>query len=188
MSEIRTFIAVELSDEIKGNLSKVQSQLLRADADVRWVDPAAMHLTLKFIGNIPEDSVDAVMDALGESAKGISPFVISCGGLGFFPNERRPRVVWVGVKEGVEELRVLCRRIDENLVPLNIPPEEKEFTPHLTLGRVRSPKNKEALLGLLPKVSSDDLGSQTVESAALFKSDLTPRGAIHTVLGRVNLR
>lgn len=192
METIRTFIAIVLPESVIRQLAQVQRQLERQTPpeSVRWVKPEGIHLTLKFLGDTPVGKLDAIRAALGEVASRASPCAFTVGGLGCFPNARRPRVLWVGVQPMGEELISLQREVERAMEPLGFPPEGRDFTPHLTLGRVRDriPPADLARLGTL--VSSTDvgtLGEVRAHGFALIQSILKPSGAEYTPLAEFRI-
>ncbi len=187
METIRTFIAIILPDAIIRQLAQVQRQLERQvpPESVRWVKPEGIHLTLKFLGDTPVGKLDAIRAALGEVASRASPCALTVGGLGCFPNARRPRVIWVGVQAMGEELASLQRAVERAMKPLGFPPEGRDFTPHLTLGRVRDripPADLSRLGALVSSTDIGTLGEVQARSFALIQSVLKPSGAEYTPL------
>lgn len=183
---MRAFIAVEVSDEIKDLLARVESHLKYAGADVKWVDPKVIHLTLKFLGEITDSKCDAVKSALDGIAKCTRPFGITVKDIGAFPNSARPRVIWAGLGDGASETVELAKNVEVSLSRIGFPVEARPFSPHLTIGRVRSSSNMEKLKD---KISSASLEirqssaiSHKVTSVILFQSTLTPHGSIYTKL------
>lgn len=179
---MRLFIAIELSDDIKKGLSRIQSHLKYSGADVKWVETDNIHLTLKFLGEADEDKLAYITSALDAIGKAVSPFNIVVKEIGAFPKIEYPRVIWVSLDKGAEESKRLAKMIDERLSEIGFQKEERPFSPHITIGRVRSPKNKAALkekiLSLDPNMMN--LSSQSISSVILFRSTLTPRGSIYT--------
>lgn len=191
MEQIRTFIAIELSEEVKAGLVKLQGELKRKGEGVRWVRPGGIHLTLKFLGDIPADRIKGIAQAVRQACVGLSPFQLIFAGLGCFPNLRRPRVIWVGVEGETETLARLQRAIEGNLKALGFPPEKRGFTPHLTLGRVRrrvGSRERRSLGQLVEATAADELGEMMVEAVNVMRSDLKPTGAVYTQLASVDLR
>lgn len=188
MTGIRCFVAVELDDPARRELARVEDLLRRSGADVKWVDPGSLHLTLKFLGNVPPPAVTGVAAALANAARGQGPFAFSLAGVGAFPSLSRPRVVWVGVTEGRERLASLAASVEEALAPLGFAPEARGFSPHLTLGRSRSERG----LAELRRAMEDAKGfvgpSVAVERMVLFSSDLRPSGPVYRPLGTFPLR
>ncbi|MFA5142747.1 MAG: RNA 2',3'-cyclic phosphodiesterase [Candidatus Omnitrophota bacterium] len=185
---MRTFIAIELSEEIKDSLAQVQSHLKYAGADVKWVEKNNIHLTLKFLGEIDEKLCADVKVALDTIAKDTQPFEISLKDIGMFP-----RVIWVGLDKGAKESTELAKKIDLSLSKLGFQEETRAFTAHLTIGRVRSPKNKQALKEKAKSCRERDVagqeifpgkvkGQEIIKSVILFRSKLTPAGPVYTKL------
>lgn len=137
MEQIRCFIAIELPDELKREIKRIQTKLKSdGQAGVKWVDPDGIHLTLKFLGEVDADWIDEITEAIKSAAVGIPPFRLEVKGLGVFPNLNRVRVVWVGLEGELDKLTQLVRQIETYVSPLGFPTEAREFTPHLTLARV----------------------------------------------------
>ncbi len=192
MEQIRTFVAIELDKSIKDGLADLQDQL-KAKAPkgaVRWVRPEGIHLTLKFLGNVPVERIEGVIKALEEACQGFSPFSLSVGGLGCFPNLKRPRVIWVGVEEPTGELAALQAAIEKALVKLGFQPEERKFQPHLTLGRLKRQASRgqpQRLGELIESMTIGEIGEMEARIVSLMKSELKPTGAVYTRLAAVKL-
>ena len=177
---IRAFLAIQPAEDVLRNLESLQIEFGDTGADVRWVRAEAMHLTLQFLGEVRENELPAIERGLAEALREQAPVEIECRGLGVFPNQKRPRVVWVGL-HGAGLARV-AERAETVLSPLGFPPEEREFTPHITLGRIRSTRGWEQLQRVL-KVSADrSLGSSRIDHATLYRSELRPDHAVYTAL------
>jgi len=193
MEKIRTFIAIELDESIKESLTKLQERLKGQvpRGSVRWVRPEGVHLTLKFLGDVPADQIGEITKALERSCQGFAPFSLLCGGLGCFPNLKRPRVMWVGIQEETGTLSQLKEAIEENVAPLGYPPEKRKFSPHLTLGRVQrrvSSGDRHRLGELVGASEIGTLSQMQVKSVNLMRSDLRPSGAVYTRLAEVELK
>jgi 2'-5' RNA ligase len=192
MEQIRSFIAIELPDEVKEEIDRFQAGLKKADLpNVKWVDPAGIHLTLKFLGYITAATVPAIMAAIEEATTGIPPFQLTVGGLGVFPDPERVRVAWVGMAGDTDTLGRLKQNLDGNLAALGFATENRVFTPHLTLARAReqaTPGERQKLAGLI--ASADFAASQPVivESVHLIRSRLTPKGAVYSRIEAVGLQ
>lgn len=184
MADIRSFIAVVVDEGIIARLAALQGELRHTDAPVAWVRPEGMHLTLKFLGDVPEARIPDIGEALRAVAGNWEPFRISVEGTGAFPNLRRPRVVWADVREGRETLIELAGAVDAALTGLGFPPEDRPFSPHLTLGRVKVPGRLEALTAQVESHAQDYFGEMTVGEVILFQSELSPKGAKYTSLQR----
>ncbi|MEK6568609.1 MAG: RNA 2',3'-cyclic phosphodiesterase [Candidatus Omnitrophota bacterium] len=183
---MRIFIAIKLENEIKDKLSQIQEELKSAQADVRWVKPENIHLTLKFIGEIEEAKIPEILHHLKELASKTKPFILRISTAGAFPGLKSPRVVWVGVKEDTGELARIAETIENSLAELGFPKESRKFFSHLTLGRLRSDKNKDRLIQKLEKTKVPEL-TQRISSIILFKSLLQPTGAVYQGLSEISL-
>jgi 2'-5' RNA ligase len=184
---LRTFIALELGDDLRTALADLQTLLKRqvGPRAVRWVRPEGIHLTLKFLGDTPVDDVPAIQAALAQAAAQAGPFVVRAEGLGCFPNLRRPRVVWVGVSEPTGALQALRDGVESHVAPLGYPTERRRFSPHLTLGRVhrRARKSEAAEVGQVVRSAPVGLVGQLQATHVRFiKSDLHPTGAVYATL------
>ncbi len=182
---IRAFIAVNLAAPVIEEIAKVQAALQKAQGDIRWTRGEGLHLTLKFLGDITRNQVEPILAALREALREQSALHVLAQGLGAFPNLRRPRVLWAGLSG--ERLPELSRAIETALMPLDFPPEEREFTPHLTLGRVRSLRGWERVLALVKEYEHARFGESTVDQVTLYQSELRPNGAVYSPLGSVPL-
>ena len=188
MDQIRTFIAVLISPELKSRIGAIQQSFKGLPCDVKWVAEENFHITLKFLGNVGEDRMDALCAAAQEAAKaGPSRFEMAFAEIGAFPNNRRPQVIWVGARKGEEEMAELARRLDDALAPLGFEREKKRFNAHVTIGRARSPRGLESLAEALQRAEAGDLSSETIESIAVMKSDLRPSGPIYSVVREIKL-
>src|SRR4030042_6849797 len=136
--QIRSFMAIELPEEVKTGLRRLQTELkLPGHTFVKWVAPESIHLTLKFLGNISPQKVAEITRVMEEASQGVNPFQLEVTEVGAFPNMRQPRVLWVGIRGEVDKLVAWQQHIDNGLVPLGFAKETRAFTPHLTLARLR---------------------------------------------------
>ncbi|MEK7328639.1 MAG: RNA 2',3'-cyclic phosphodiesterase [Chloroflexota bacterium] len=185
---VRGFIAIELSPALRGRLKNIIAILRQATPPkaVSWVMADNIHLTLKFLGDIPEKDIPPISVALTEAASTVEPFSFSVSGLGCFPNFKRPRVLWAGIEPSSAKAVVgLQAAIEARLTPLGYPPEDRAFSPHLTLGRVRREAHpaEAAKAGEAVRAQSRiELGSAFVDAVTLMKSDLRPGGPVYTPL------
>jgi 2'-5' RNA ligase len=191
MAEIRTFIAIELSTDV---LRRIGTLLERIQADVpsglvRWVRPEGIHLTLKFLGDVEQGRLETLAGALQAACTSHAPFSLSIGGMGVFPNPRRPRVVWIGVDEPTGALLRLQGDVERAITPLGFPTERRPFSPHLTLGRVKRGGSAAELeaLGQYATRARVRVGEMAVETVYLMRSDLGPAGARYTELATAPL-
>lgn len=185
---IRAFIAVPVGDEIRSAVQGVESDLKRIGADVKWVKPDNVHLTLKFLGNIRPDDVGRLKAALEEALADQAGFEAKVAGLGTFPRGRgKPRVVWMGLEEGVDQLRYLAGRVDDACASLGFERETRPFAGHLTIGRSRRgggrlPELAEAVAELVFNPLQ-----LNVDRVNLVRSRLSPEGPTYTVLESFSL-
>lgn len=180
MSQIRSFVAIQLSREIRQELSEASKALVAQTGSnaVRWVKPERMHLTLKFLGDTDVDLIPAIKMALDGAAAAHSSFELTLGELGCFPNCRRPRVIWVGLKGDTPQLNALQSQLDAAAAQLGWKSEDRPFRAHLTLGRVKDSRKLQGIdwgVDLAPAAMS-------VTSIDLVESQLRPAGPIYTVL------
>ena len=186
MSVIRAFIAIDLSEEIYRRLDEVAQNLQErlSGVPIRWVPVRNVHVTLKFLGDVSIKNLEVLKKLLETEAHGHVPFEISVGDLGAFPSERRPRVLWIGV-EAPQELTALQRGIEAETARLGYAPEDRPFSPHLTLGRVGRNANSQDLhrVGeVLKTYKVGFLGATRIQAVHLYRSDLQPGGAVYTQL------
>jgi 2'-5' RNA ligase len=190
MAGIRSFVAIELPDDVRAALADLQRDL-KAQAPpkaVRWTHPESIHLTLQFLGDVAPNQVEAIADALREVCANQSPFTFQLREVGVFPNPNRPRVVWAGITEPSGALAALQKQVSQALAPRGFEPEKREFTPHLTLGRAARDARRQELaeLGyLITRFDVGVIGQVFVDHITLMKSDLKPSGAVYTPLAVV---
>jgi 2'-5' RNA ligase len=187
MGTIRAFIAVEIDRPNKEKLLNIISSLKKSNADVKWINENQMHLTLKFLGNVEENKILQISNALKPIADNFSPFSITFSKIGAFPNIHQPRVVWVGIQKGADELKNLSTKIEGDLEILGFPKEKRSYTAHLTLGRTRSLKNITNLTDLIKNAGFSSQNEIKINELILFKSTLTSAGAIYTPISKFNL-
>lgn len=182
---MRTFIAISLPQEIKTALVKLQKNLKTSGADVKWVEEQNIHLTLKFLGEIEEKIAEKICVILKETAKNLNPFSLRLESPGAFPRTDKPRVIWAGLGEDIQQLKNIVAELEKKLSEIDIPAEERAFASHITIGRLKSDKNREELVKGL--IAAEEFFKNTnyewrVNSIILFKSTLTPQGPIYDIL------
>lgn len=189
--QIRSFIAIELSEEAKKGLARLRKELERDEHRfVKWVDPGGIHLTLKFLGNIHSGRVTEIAEAMKKATQGIPPFLLEISGLGAFPSLKQARVFWVGVSGDLDKLSELQQNIDSAVAALGFAKEERPFVPHLTLARIRegaSPSERTSFGELVGSTVFEDKYPVKVEGVRLMRSQLTPARPIYTCLSLVGL-
>jgi len=187
----RLFIAVTVPEEIKSEIEKTQTELRRAlpKASVRWTKRAQFHLTLKFLGNVDAQRVGPLTKALGAACQGFGPLELRAERIGFFPDLRRPRVVWVGMHDQQEQLAGVQRAIEAATRDYTAEESTERFTGHVTLGRIKSLSRTEAeaLAALAASLATRFFGAWTAGAVELFRSQLSPEGARHTTLASIPL-
>jgi 2'-5' RNA ligase len=179
--DLRCFIAIDLTVPIKNKLGELIDTLKKHTSDIKWVMSENLHLTLKFLGNTPEERIPEISGSLLSIISSYKPFYIKIYGTGVFPNKKTPRVIWAGVQDA-EILRNLKRDIEKSMSAFGYEEENKEFTPHLTLGRVRSHKGMISIMNELSKFEGRDFGTIYVNGILLMKSELKPKGPEYTCL------
>ncbi|MBN2225743.1 MAG: RNA 2',3'-cyclic phosphodiesterase [candidate division Zixibacteria bacterium] len=175
---MRLFIALPLPKEVEEELGRIIFALKQKGPRIKWVTPKNVHLTVKFLGETPEKQVEAITDAVRQTAAGHTVITCATGGLGAFPNLKRPRVYWVGLTGQIDRLQAIARDMDEHTARLGFERENRPFKPHLTLGRVRE---SYGLDDLAAYIENYEFTPQPVilDRLVLFKSTLTPRGPIY---------
>ncbi len=184
---IRAFVAADISPAARRTLAEAVDSLQGGVSGVRWVRPSAIHLTLKFLGQVDPSLTPDIMDALGRSTSGRSPFRLGLSGVGAFPRPESPRTIWAGLEGDLEELEGLQREVDREVSPVaGVPVESRPFVPHLTLGRVRdrvSPAQRRTIGHALRGATLAPTSPWTVAALHLVRSTLTPAGPVYDVLG-----
>jgi 2'-5' RNA ligase len=187
---LRTFVAVDLGKALRARLVSLQENLARAGAEVKWVEVENLHITLLFLGEVDERELPALCRAVSVVCGRHERFPLGIETVGSFPNPRRPRVVWAGVGEGGPELIALHSALEPPLLELGCyRREERSFTPHVTLGRVKSDGSADALAAILAKKANWNAGTEVeVQEVLVLSSQLTPKGPEYTILSRGKLR
>lgn len=184
---MRTFIAIAIPDELKNKIRKIQEKLDMLDIDAKLVEIENLHFNLKFLGEITEEDVNKVKAVLNHIIPKYNRFSLHITGLGAFPQITYARVIWLGAREGVQQLTALAEAVELALADMGFRQEEKVFTPHITLARINSGQHKQELVGFLKDEATVDIGYMEVNEVILFKSELTPKGPIYTQIHTVKL-
>ncbi len=182
MSEsIRSFLAFDIESEaVRKRLAAVQNLLAQTGADLKLVEPQNIHITVRFLGDITPATAEKIFEAMQQVQ--FTPFNVQIKSLGAFPDLRYPRVVWAGITEGVDQLKTVFSQLEPRLRSLGFTPDPKGFSPHLTIARVKTGRNKAQLADFVAKNANYDFGTIKAECLRLKKSDLTPRGPIYSTL------
>ncbi len=187
-STVRTFVAVEINSDVRDRAAALIERLRASAADVKWVDPHNLHLTLKFLGDVPSNEIPRVCEAVRRGAAKVEPLRLEVRGAGAFPNADRPRTLWLGVGDGEAEMIELHKQIEDALAKLGYRKEHRRFHPHLTIGRVRRSGPNVSDLGNLVGQNADFLAAQvTVAKVVVFSSRLATSGPTHETLSRAKL-
>lgn len=184
---MRLFIAVEAAQQVRDALSAAQDALRKAGADIRWVDPGRMHLTLVFLGDVEAVRAPELEPALDACCASVVAFEMEAAGLGFFGRADAPRVIWAGIGDGSAAVSALQAQIRAAVLALGFKLEDRAFSAHLTLGRSRSARNGAALARALA-LNSKAFGRTLVERALLMRSELTPAGPVYSILHEARLK
>jgi 2'-5' RNA ligase len=185
---VRSFIAIDFDDAVRKQLGRLQESLRDSCTGVRWTRPEQLHLTLKFLGEIDERQIESISRALDELAGQCAPFDVQVRGMGTFTPSGPVRIVWVGLEDadgGLARCHSVCERL---LSPLGFAPENRPFSPHLTLGRNNNPRNSRAIRAAIAGAKQPDAGFQTVEGIVLYHSTLGRGGPTYEALSRHELR
>jgi 2'-5' RNA ligase len=186
MAKIRTFIAIELADSVRQKIGALQDELKRDREKISWTKAENIHLTLKFLGDTDEAKIDDIADVITKSVGELSRFKLRVTGLGAFPNFRRPRVLWVGMPNPPISLIEIAENIDQQLGEIGFQTEDRKYSPHLTVARVKAALSEQFTQKL--KSREFDGGEFEVTEVLLIKSDLHARGAVYTPLRKIALR
>lgn len=178
---LRSFASMDIEDPvIRSNVERIQRELSLTHADLKFVDPSILHITLLFLGDVEESLTREMCGFL--KGEGLMPKRIMLEGLGFFPSASRPSVVWLGVTSGAEELSIVADRVAALLKPFGFAPDSKDFQSHITIARVKSGRNRDKLVEKARELSQEPIGEVTTSPVRLKKSTLTPKGPIYNTL------
>jgi 2'-5' RNA ligase len=178
---IRSFIAFDMdSESVLKRITDVQSLLARSGADLKLVEPKNIHITVRFLGNITPSVIEKIFEEMKKVQ--FAPFDVKINGVGAFPNVHYPRVLWAGITEGVDRLRSIFSQLEPRLHSLGFTPDKKGFSPHLTIARMKSGRNKAELAKFLTENTQYEFGIVRAECLRLKRSDLTPKGPIYSTL------
>ncbi len=188
---MRTFVAIDLPKEIKDRLSCLQEKLKASGADVKWVAPQNIHLTLKFLGERDDKKINKITEILKGVSGTQNAFQVRLSCLGAFPKIDSPRVIWVSIDKGDNETKGIAEKLEEEIAKTGIPKESRPFSSHITIGRTKSNLNIEKLVQDLKNLAGS-LETEKLEFKAakitLFKSTLTPKGPVYETLNEANLK
>lgn len=181
---VRSFISIELPDGIKSSITELIANIRKTGIDVAWIPAEKIHLTLKFLGNTDDSLIPKIKERISKKLLHYNAFYINIIGIGCFPSEKRPRVLWVGVERS-DILQSIQMEIDSEVAGLGFEREDRPFSPHLTIGRVRSQKGSAEMLRRFEEFRTADFGAVEVKSIHIMKSELKPAGAEHTSIAEI---
>ena len=184
---VRTFFGIPLDAETRRALGQEIDHLAQQAPKVRWVDPDKLHITIKFIGNVVPDELPALFAAADATAHASAPFLLDLEGRDCFPHARRPRVVWAGCGAGSEACMALARDVEDACAALGYKREPRPYTPHITIGRVKTPRQADGLRPLLSADETPVYGTVNVHELVVFMSERKKSGAVYTPMHRAPL-
>jgi 2'-5' RNA ligase len=178
---IRSFLAFDIeNDTVLNRLSAAQKRLVQKGADLKLIEPQNIHITVRFLGNITPTTAEKIFEEMKKTQ--FTPFNVQIKGLGVFPNPNYPRIVWAGITTGADQLKTVFGQLEPRLQGLGFTPDAKGFSPHLTIARVRSGRNKQQLAEFITENADYEFGAVNAKCLRLKKSDLTPRGPVYSTL------
>jgi 2'-5' RNA ligase len=187
MARLRTFLAVPLSADIRDRLVGLQQRLAKDVGEVKWVEDENLHVTLVFLGDVSAEEIPAVCRATQESVADVPPFLLGVRGVGCFPTARRPRILWAGIDPGADPLKDLYEQVSLALETLGFRREDRPYTPHVTIGRVKGEGN--GMAHVLAMHADFNAGETTlVQEVHIYSSEMTRQGSRYQVLGRAKLQ
>ena len=194
MDKIRSFVAIPIPAEIRRRLAEVEKDLMPSRAGVKWVPEDNFHVTLKFLGYVEPERLEAVARGVETAVQGAGPFEVELAEVGAFPKISRPSVIWVGVKKGGQEMITLADRVDAEMAKIGFERETRPFSPHITVGRVKSPRNRgwppenlDRLRELIERHQNREVGSFGVEQVNIMRSELRITGPIYSVISEIRM-
>jgi len=185
---MRIFISIELPDGIKKNIEKLIGEFKMNLTPIKWVESKNLHVTLKFLGWVDDKKLDNICNLVSTSLKGVGSFDIRIEGMGAFPTTKRPRVLWVGISKGAEVLAKISSSLEDVLSKEGFREEEREFSSHITIGRIKDKIDTEMLERHVNKDENISLGEFKADHISVMKSTLTQKGPIYEELKRVGLK
>jgi 2'-5' RNA ligase len=180
----RAFIAIDVNEEVRRKLVEAQRKLAATGAQLKLVEPENIHITIKFLGDVPDGRLSEIIDAVRRAVANIPQFEMEVQGVGAFPNLRYMRVIWAGVSNGRERIIAVQKNVDRELQRLGFQPE-RDFVPHLTLARIKSALQKDRLIELIENMSTEEFGRTQARSIELKQSTLTSKGPIYSTLASI---
>ncbi|MHC4871713.1 MAG: RNA 2',3'-cyclic phosphodiesterase [Planctomycetota bacterium] len=184
---LRLFIAIELDEDIRAELFEEIKYLKSHFPDIRWVKPENLHITMKFLGNVGENEIEDISAIMDSAAEKTPSFSAGIENLGCFPDTRHPRIVWAGCGQGNNEIKSIVGNLDEELKLIGYKPENRKFTPHITIGRVKRPSHAMGIEEIINDAQQIDFGLLDVSALTLFMSELKKEGPRYSAMYRAEL-
>lgn len=184
---MRVFIAIPLPPDVKAHLVTVQQEFRPLPVQATWVRESGFHLTLTFLGEVAPKRIEAILSGMRETSREFHPFSLMVSGMGLFPHEARPRVLWVGIQDGTGQLAQLQQALETRLAQSGFPAEGRSFTPHLTVARLRSIPRGEDFIACVRRHREDSFGPIDAHRLELIESQLHPSGARYSTLKAIEL-
>ena len=186
--QVRLFIAIEVSEQQKHELTELQHKLKGDLEGVRWVRLEGLHLTLKFFGEIEEEKIGLIVKAMDYSMASLTAFQIIYGGCGVFPSPQKARVIWTGLAEGASDVQKLAEKLENNLSGYNLAREKRAYHPHLTLGRLRYPLSENVINKIIEQERTFKTAAAGINGVILYKSQLFRQGAVYTPIHKATFK
>jgi 2'-5' RNA ligase len=187
LETVRSFIAIAIPADIRQKICAAYAPLLALPDQISWVKSQNLHLTLRFLGEVGVEQLEGVRAVLKQAAQACAPFLMGFSDIGVFPNKKRPRVIWLGMEDATARLIKLQQELESGLRGCGFVPEDREFKPHLTLGRVRRLKDRDRFISALGALCLPELPRFRVEQVSLMRSQLRPQGSLYTELDNARL-
>ncbi len=184
--KIRTFLALELPEEVKKEILEIQRRLVIKDAKIRWVSKENTHLTLKFLGGVEENLMPEIYETIDRATKSFNSFHLNLSNAGLFPDRGRPKIIWAGIRGQTSDLESLAENCDAAMHRIGFERENRKFKPHVTIARIKSLSDAEDLSRRLNDLEVDPIEFEAAK-INIIKSDLTSSGAVYTLLNSINL-
>ncbi|MCF6149559.1 MAG: RNA 2',3'-cyclic phosphodiesterase [Candidatus Kuenenia sp.] len=184
--DVRLFIAIEITDTIRKNLSIFQNDLKKTSADIKWVAPENLHITLKFIGATDDDKIGNIITVINQSVVNIKPFDLCYMGAGVFPAGKNPRVIFAKAVDSNGVLTTIYEKLNSQLSVMGITYDERKFEAHVTVGRVKTRKNINNLMDCINSYRDFTFGNENIDHLVLMKSDLSREGPTYTRLNTIS--
>lgn len=186
---LRLFIAVDLPERVKKILSACEKELEKSGADAKWIKSENVHLTIKFLGHVPSETIKNITDILDNLLSGHEKFEVTLSELGCFPKIATPRIVWAGVEDKKQILKNIAFSVEEALTKCGFEKEKKEFQAHATLGRIRSHQNRIALMEKIIDANQHFKKEKfLIDNITLFESRLSPQGPAYSVVHQIKFK